>query len=274
MHGFVSYRPVRSDQFGLSSVATWRPSRVRPRSIPSDRAVCVLGRYQATELFACLVAICVRAWSLRSDRAWLVRGPMAIPEIVRGRFGYVSVAFGQSVFSGSIEIGTRIYRKALCKDSFYEDEHPLSVLGDMIVRIAGTVIRLYVGKGEFPGHLDQGDLIREKSVGVEVGVSSHRRLLLYDSLGCFLVGFRLRFVVFYVVDPSTLRLLARCCVSLRRRRREIRVLRFEFAELLGPLLQLLGMLVELLLQAMDFKGELGILHNLFSSSVQLGYLTL
>ncbi|KAF2617652.1 hypothetical protein F2Q68_00038824 [Brassica cretica] len=42
--------------------------------------------------------------SLRSDRAWLVRGPMAILEHVHGRFGYVSVAFGQSVFSGSIEI--------------------------------------------------------------------------------------------------------------------------------------------------------------------------
>ncbi|KAF2590530.1 hypothetical protein F2Q70_00038277 [Brassica cretica] len=42
--------------------------------------------------------------SLRSDRAWLVRGPMAILELVHGRFGYVSVAFGQSVFSGSIEI--------------------------------------------------------------------------------------------------------------------------------------------------------------------------
>ena len=50
-----------------------------------------------------------------------MRGPMAILELVRGRFGYVSVAFGQSVFSGSIEIGTKFYRKALCKDSFYEE---------------------------------------------------------------------------------------------------------------------------------------------------------
>ena len=45
-------------------------------------------------------------------------GPMAILELVRGRFGYVSVAFGQSVFSGSIEIRTRFYRKALRKDFF------------------------------------------------------------------------------------------------------------------------------------------------------------
>ncbi|KAF3501560.1 hypothetical protein F2Q69_00041699 [Brassica cretica] len=59
--------------------------------------------------------------SCRIDRAWLVRGPMAILELVRGRFGYVSVAFGQSVFSDSIEIRTRFYRKALCKDSFYEE---------------------------------------------------------------------------------------------------------------------------------------------------------
>ncbi|KAF3495389.1 hypothetical protein DY000_02052386 [Brassica cretica] len=32
--------------------------------------------------------------SLRSDRAWLVRGPMAILELFRGRFGYVSVVSG------------------------------------------------------------------------------------------------------------------------------------------------------------------------------------
>ncbi|KAF3608697.1 hypothetical protein DY000_02047804 [Brassica cretica] len=50
-------------------------------------------------------------------------------------------------------------------------EHPLSVLGDMIVWISGTVIRLYAGKGEFPGHLDQDDLIRERSIGVGVGVA-------------------------------------------------------------------------------------------------------
>ncbi|KAF3511742.1 hypothetical protein F2Q69_00005508 [Brassica cretica] len=55
---------------------------------------------------------------LRSDRAWLVRGPMAILELVRGRFGFLSVAFGQLVFSGSIEIRTRFYRKVLCKDLF------------------------------------------------------------------------------------------------------------------------------------------------------------
>uniref|UniRef100_A0A0D3EAS1 Uncharacterized protein n=1 Tax=Brassica oleracea var. oleracea TaxID=109376 RepID=A0A0D3EAS1_BRAOL len=71
------------------------------------------GRYVATEPFAC--------WSLRSDRAWLVRGLMAILELVRGRFGYASVASGQPVFSGSIEIRTRFYRKALCEDFFYEE---------------------------------------------------------------------------------------------------------------------------------------------------------
>ncbi|KAF3539634.1 hypothetical protein F2Q69_00019231 [Brassica cretica] len=76
---------------GWSSVATYPPSRVRARS-------------------------------LRSDRAWLVRGPMTILELVRGRFGYVSVAFGRSVFSGSIEITIRFYRKAVCKDSFYEEQ--------------------------------------------------------------------------------------------------------------------------------------------------------
>ncbi|KAF3564630.1 hypothetical protein DY000_02016335 [Brassica cretica] len=104
MHGFVSYQ-----RFG------------KVRSLRSDRAVCVLGYYVATELgwssvdFAQVVrrssppferrkiavdrpSLAV-ARSLRSDRAWLVRGPMAILELVRGRFGYVSIASGQSVFS-------------------------------------------------------------------------------------------------------------------------------------------------------------------------------
>ena len=50
-----------------------------------------------------------------------MRDPMVILDLVRNRFGYVSVASGQSVFSGSIEIITRFYRKALCEDSFYEE---------------------------------------------------------------------------------------------------------------------------------------------------------
>ncbi|KAF3501008.1 hypothetical protein F2Q69_00042120 [Brassica cretica] len=52
-----------------------------------------------------------------------------------------------------------------------DSEHPLSVLGDMIVHIAGAVICLYVEEGELPGHLDQGDLIHERSVGIRVGVA-------------------------------------------------------------------------------------------------------
>ncbi|KAF3586477.1 hypothetical protein F2Q69_00027794 [Brassica cretica] len=68
--------------------------------------------------------------SLRSDRAWLVRGPMAILELVCGRFGYVSVAFGQSVFRGSIEIRTRFYRKALRKDLFTKITFRKNVLAD------------------------------------------------------------------------------------------------------------------------------------------------
>ena len=49
----------------------------------------------------------------------LVRGPIAILELVRGWFGYMSVALRKSVL-GSIEIRTRFYRKVLCKDIFYE----------------------------------------------------------------------------------------------------------------------------------------------------------
>ncbi|KAF2564229.1 hypothetical protein F2Q70_00016501 [Brassica cretica] len=59
-----------------------------------------LGHYVATEwdgrLVATLRPSCVHAWSPRIDRAWLVCGPIAILELVRGRFGYMSVAFGQS----------------------------------------------------------------------------------------------------------------------------------------------------------------------------------
>ncbi|KAF2595636.1 hypothetical protein F2Q68_00010437 [Brassica cretica] len=51
------------------------------------------------------------------------------------------------------------------------DEHPLSVLGDVVVRISGAAIRLYAREGELPGHLDQGDLIRERSIGIRVGVA-------------------------------------------------------------------------------------------------------
>ncbi|KAF3549015.1 hypothetical protein DY000_02008289 [Brassica cretica] len=87
-------------ELGWSSAGarSLRSNRARTaRSLCSDRARTRLGRYSLSG-------------------AWLVRGPMAILELVRGQFGYVSVAFGQSVFSGSIEIRTRFYRKALlCK---------------------------------------------------------------------------------------------------------------------------------------------------------------
>ncbi|KAF2547621.1 hypothetical protein F2Q70_00021533 [Brassica cretica] len=56
----------------------YRPSCVRARSLRSDRAVCVLGRYVATELgwssVATLQPSCVCARSLCSDRAWLELG--------------------------------------------------------------------------------------------------------------------------------------------------------------------------------------------------------
>ncbi|KAF3599745.1 hypothetical protein F2Q69_00036862 [Brassica cretica] len=78
---YVLGRYVASE-LGSSSVATSRPSCVRAQSLRSDRAwlelVCVLGRYIATELGWSSVATsrpsCVRARSLRSDRAWLELG--------------------------------------------------------------------------------------------------------------------------------------------------------------------------------------------------------
>ena len=53
---------------------------------------------------------------------------------------------------------------------------------------------------------------------------------------------------------------------------EVKILRFALAEHLGALLQLLGVFVELLLQALEFKGELGI--SLLPSFLQLGYFNL
>ncbi|KAF3504775.1 hypothetical protein F2Q69_00042271 [Brassica cretica] len=53
---------------------------------------------------------------------------------------------------------------------------------------------------------------------------------------------------------------------------EGKILRFELAELLGALLQLLGVFVELFLQDLEPRGKLGI--GLFPSSMQPGYLTL
>ncbi|KAF3561679.1 hypothetical protein DY000_02014423 [Brassica cretica] len=53
---------------------------------------------------------------------------------------------------------------------------------------------------------------------------------------------------------------------------EGKILRFELDELLGALLQLLGVFVELFLQDLELRGKLGI--RLFPSSMQPGYLTL
>ncbi|KAF2538114.1 hypothetical protein F2Q68_00020658 [Brassica cretica] len=53
---------------------------------------------------------------------------------------------------------------------------------------------------------------------------------------------------------------------------EGKILLFELAELLGALLQLLGVFVELFLQDLEPRGKLGI--GLFPSSMQPGYLTL
>ena len=121
-------------------------------------------------------------------------------------------------------------------------------------------------------------------------VVGHRRFCLRSPLGYFLIKFWLGLVVFYVVDLSTFSHLVRCSVSVRRRRRascvssrvrclqswhgsdlspkatllvtycveglvfisEGKVFQFELVELLGALLQLLGMFVEFFFQALDF----------------------
>ncbi|KAF3537210.1 hypothetical protein F2Q69_00021457 [Brassica cretica] len=84
------------DRFVKIETCTCSVALARARWLRSDQAGRVVNRYVATELSS------VHAWSLRSDRAWLVRGPIAILELVRGWFRYVSVALGQPVFD-SIE---------------------------------------------------------------------------------------------------------------------------------------------------------------------------
>ncbi|KAF3606189.1 hypothetical protein DY000_02047926 [Brassica cretica] len=91
-----------------------------------------------------------------------------------------------------------------------------------------------------------------------MGGATPRSLSTMDCLAlCLLENICSRFAVFHVIGGSF------TPVS------ELGVYR---AELLGALLQLLGVFVELLLQALDFRGELGI--SLLPSFMQLGYLTL
>uniref|UniRef100_A0A0D3BHK3 Uncharacterized protein n=1 Tax=Brassica oleracea var. oleracea TaxID=109376 RepID=A0A0D3BHK3_BRAOL len=128
MLGFVSYRRSGSVRSLCNDRPLARARSTKPCAclVATDRAVCVLGHYVATELWlelggyiatepcACSIATqrpsLACAWSDYHTRACL--WPVWILELVRGRFGYVSVALGQSVF-GSIEIRTRFYRKAL-----------------------------------------------------------------------------------------------------------------------------------------------------------------
>ncbi|KAF2597581.1 hypothetical protein F2Q68_00009679 [Brassica cretica] len=106
MHGFVSYQ-----RFGKArSLCNDRNVHVLGRfgssSVATDQPWLELGRFVVTELGSSSVATqrssSVHAWSLCSDRAWLVRGPIAILELVRGWSRCVSVALGQPVFD-SIE---------------------------------------------------------------------------------------------------------------------------------------------------------------------------
>ncbi|KAF3581357.1 hypothetical protein DY000_02031092 [Brassica cretica] len=99
----------------------------------------------------------------------------------------------------------------------------------MIVWIAGAIIRLNVGKKEIHGHLVQGDLICERSIGIEIGVAhpdggaTPGSLSTMDCMASSLLkNICSRFAVLYVLGLSTLSLFARFYVSLRRRRRESR----------------------------------------------------
>ncbi|KAF2571503.1 hypothetical protein F2Q70_00002825 [Brassica cretica] len=166
-----------------------------------------------------------------------------------------------------------------------------------------------LGKENFLG-ISIGDLIRERSIGVGVGVAlldggelppgislpwtawgrAYRRtsgeglsiLGLFSrrcvssrrcswevcacpGVGCFQSRHRAN------LSPEST-LLAACHVKGLVLISEGKILRFELAELLGALLQLLGVFVELFLQDLEFQGKLGI--GLLPSSMQPGYLTL
>ncbi|KAF3509577.1 hypothetical protein F2Q69_00007074 [Brassica cretica] len=56
----------------------------RARSLRSDQALARARSLRSDRALA-------RARSLRSDRAWLARGLIAILELARGRFDYVSI---------------------------------------------------------------------------------------------------------------------------------------------------------------------------------------
>ncbi|KAG5384921.1 hypothetical protein IGI04_036391 [Brassica rapa subsp. trilocularis] len=74
-----------------SSSMEIRPQTSQARSIRGDQACTKLGRYVATKRLSRSRPSFVHAWSPRIDRAWLVRGLISILELVRGRFGYMSV---------------------------------------------------------------------------------------------------------------------------------------------------------------------------------------
>ncbi|KAF3544539.1 hypothetical protein DY000_02008006 [Brassica cretica] len=87
---------------------------------------------------------------------------MAILEPVHGRFGNVSVAFGQLVFTGSIEIRKRFYRKALCKDFFtkitlrknvHADFYGLSDIDSVVTDFDPNMERDKIGAAPYDGSL-------------------------------------------------------------------------------------------------------------------------
>ncbi|KAF2574516.1 hypothetical protein F2Q70_00004201 [Brassica cretica] len=106
----------------------------RARSLRSDRAVCVLGRYVATKPCACSVDTyrpsLVRTRSLRSDRsvdrAWLELGRYVATEpctclvatydrawLVHGRFGYMYVVSDNWYLVVRLRFRTRFYHELL-----------------------------------------------------------------------------------------------------------------------------------------------------------------
>ncbi|KAF3572654.1 hypothetical protein F2Q69_00059344 [Brassica cretica] len=100
MHGFVSYRrfgKVRSlcSDRAVYVLGRYRPSHVRARSLRNDRAWLELGRYVATELGLCVVRWPYLSFSvadldtcpLPSDNRSVVSGLLALLKVERDKIG-------------------------------------------------------------------------------------------------------------------------------------------------------------------------------------------
>ncbi|KAF3534360.1 hypothetical protein DY000_02039886 [Brassica cretica] len=115
----------------------------------------------------------------------LIEVPVGEQASLEGRDCSGDVAFGNGhLLLIEVFAAGELFHKHVAEDS--EGRYGPGGLVDIPLqgRSLVPVIRLHAGEGEFPGHLDQGDLIRERSIGV----SNHRRLIFAAPSGASLSG--------------------------------------------------------------------------------------